>query len=152
MPKIKVPAHVMRQYKQDQVARKHKNRELRQAISEHNLKAVAIAKQKQEKQERQKLQERIAERATEDKTSKAEIALLKDESYQFSLSLARQKTQNRIEVLTMDRDYYQKEAAKFRDKDWPTDFLDSTLSDIETELTELQNINHDDNLNHDITE
>ena len=137
-PKTKVPANIMKQYKQDQEARKKENQAARQGLAEHFSQIAANVRQKVEKQERQKLQERITESKADGQAVKDEVNLLRDEGYQYSLALARQKTQNRVEVLTMDKAFYAGEIQKFKDKELNHDFLMDTLSSVEDELAELK--------------
>jgi len=138
MPKIKLPDHVKRQYARDEKARELKDQEQRQAISEHTAKVLQERRKKQESDYKLKLKKQSDERKESGDVLNSEIAELKAEGWPYSMELARQKTQNRIEVLTMDKDHYTKEIKKFQDQELNAGFLEDTLSSINDELDELK--------------
>lgn len=136
MSKFYIPEYVKRERSEKDAAAKVANRDLCQAVGEH----VALERQKireqREAEQRQKLEKRISERTAEGKATNDEIFMLKDEGYAYSLQLANQRMQNRIDSLTLDRDHYTKEIQKFKDQEFDSGFLVDTLEGIETELSE----------------
>lgn len=157
MPKFYIPEHVKKERAERDAVAKVAHRDLCQAVGEADALERQEIRKKQQADYRLKLEKRIKDRVTEGKATNDEIKELKSESYAYSIQLANQRIQSRIEVLTLDRTFYQQEIQKFKDKEMDSSFLMDTLESVETELHELQidievsqNVNHDVNHEHDI--
>ncbi len=143
--KIKVPAHVMRKYKEDEKARIQKNQELRQALSEHDSEQRQALKKQQDAELKKSLKEYNDGRIADGRKAKAEIKLYQDEAFPYSLHLAKQRLSNRIEVLELDKKHYTSEVKRLKATEADTGErysltieLTDTLNRINEDLDELR--------------